>query len=151
MRIFYIKNHAESIVKELGKQVLYDYKSRKINQEEILERRKEMVLRLPLNRMNKMAEVMEKEKSLNEANFIYSMWSGYIANDPKFREFCKKHQILLKKIHTSGHAYFYDLKKLVEALTPKSIIPIHTLSGDNFKNYFPNVARIKDGELFTIP
>ena len=34
----------------------------------------------------------------------------------------------MRIIHTSGHAYLKGLKRLVSALKPKAIIPIHTLS-----------------------
>lgn len=40
IRVLYIGHHTKQIVNKLGKQVLYDYKSRKINEEEILDRRK---------------------------------------------------------------------------------------------------------------
>ena len=56
----------------------------------------------------------------------------------------------MKNIHTSGHAYLEDLKRLVEILMPKTLIPIHTLHGDDFSNHFENVVRLKDGQLFEI-
>ena len=42
------------------------------------------------------------------------------------------------------------MKRLVSALKPKATIPIHTLSGDSFGDYFPNVVRLEDKETFHI-
>jgi len=150
IRILYIGQHTERIVKNLGIQVLYDYRSRKISEQEILDSRKEMVLRIPLSRMFKIAKTMQKEHPLKESHFIFSMWSGYLNRDPKFREFYESFQIPIKEVHTSGHAYFKDLNRLAQALNPKSLLPIHTLSGDDYKNYFFNVVRLDDGEEYRL-
>ena len=109
-----------------------------------------MVLRIPLSSMQRIAKKMEKEKPLHEASFIYSMWSGYLKSNPKFKEFTDQYKIPMKIIHTSGHAYLHDLKRLADALKPRMIVPIHTLSGDEFKNHFANVYRFDDGVPFEI-
>lgn len=150
IRVLYIGHHTERIVKHLGKQVLYDYRPRKINEKEILSRREDMILRIPLSRMSKIAEALQKARTLEESNFIYSMWSGYLDRDPKFRQFYEKYQIPLKKVHASGHAYLADLKRLSQALNPKVLLPIHTLSGDDYKDHFPNVVRVDDGEVYRL-
>jgi len=150
IRVLYLGHHTKQIVEKLGKQVLYNYKSRKINEEEILKRRKEIVLRIPLSRMSKIAESMQKEQSLVKSHFLYSMWSGYLSRDPKFFEFCEMYHLNLKEIHTSGHAYLADLMRLAKALNPKVLLPIHTLSGDDFKDHFNNVVRLDDGQSFEI-
>lgn len=150
IRIYYVWYHADKIVDHLDRQVLLKYKSRKIERDEIIERRKNMVLRLPLSTMTRLAGKMNGERSLDGANYIYSMWSGYLKSDPAFRNFCDKYKIPMSIIHTSGHAYLEDLKRLASALKPKKTIPIHTLSGDSFGEYFPNVVRLEDKETFHI-
>jgi len=109
-----------------------------------------MVLRIPLSIMKIMAKGMENERPLQKASFIYSMWSGYLKSNPKFKEFTDRYKIPMKIIHTSGHAYLHDLKRLADALKPRMIVPIHTLSGDEFKNHFANVCRFDDGVPFEI-
>jgi len=150
IRILYIGQHTERIVKNLGIQVLYDYRSRKISEKEMLDSRKKIVLRIPLSRMFKIAKAMQKEHSLKESHFIFSMWPGYLNRDPKFKQFCESFQIPIKEVHTSGHAYFKDLNRLAQALNPKALLPIHTLSGDDYKNYFSNVVRLDDGEEYRL-
>ena len=40
---------------------------------------------------------------------------------------------------------------MVEALTPKNIVPIHTFEGDEYKNIFKeNVVQLKDGQIVKI-
>ena len=51
-------------------------------------------------------------------------------------------------IHTSGHADIGTLKKMVDAIKPKCIVPIHTFHGKDYKNVFTlTVVLLKDGEI----
>lgn len=150
IRVLYIKKHAESVVENLGKALLYEYKPHKINQDEILANRQNMVLRLPLSIMKRIADKMHQEKPLDNAHYIYAMWDGYLDRDIRFKEFSERYGILISEIHTSGHAYLDDLKRLAEALKPNTLIPIHTLGGDIFKEHFANVVRLDDGDLFEV-
>lgn len=150
LRILYIQAHAATIADKIDQNFLYKWKKFKIETEEILVQRKDMVLRIPLSSMQRIAKKMEKERPLHDASFIYSMWSGYLKSNPKFKEFTDQYKIPIKIIHTSGHAYLHDLKRLAEALKPRIIVPIHTLSGDEFKNHFANVYRLDDGVSFEI-
>ena len=73
---------------------------------------------------------------LKPCSVIYSMWEGYL--EPKHNSTGWKYLCSLKNdpnvrfevIHTSGHAVIVDLKKLVAALNPKKILPIHTEDED---------------------
>jgi ribonuclease J len=150
LRILYLKAHANTIANQVNEHLLYKWKSLKIEKEEILAQRKDMVLRIPLSGMERIAKKMEKERPLHEASFVYSMWSGYLKSNPKFKEFTDQYKIPMNVIHTSGHAYLHDLKRLAEALKPRMIVPIHTLFGDEFKNHFANVYRFDDGVPFEI-
>jgi ribonuclease J len=150
IRILYLRGHCESLAENLGSKFLYKYKSRKIEKEEIFTHRQRMVLRIPLSIMKRLARSMAKEKPLDGANFIFSMWQGYLRKDQTYNEFAETYHVPMENIHTSGHAYLEDLKRLVEILKPKTLIPIHTLHGDDFSNHFENVVRLKDGQLFEI-
>lgn len=145
IRILYLSYHAKSIADNIDKTILYKIKSRKIEIEEIINRRKEMVLKLPLSAMKKISKELVKTQSLTDSKFIYSMWAGYLERDAGFYNFCNEYQIKLLKIHTSGHAYLQDLKRISNALNPKMLLPIHTLSGDDYHNHFNNVVRVDDG------
>ena len=150
IRIYYIHKHAQDIVDCLGKDLLYKYKTRKIEREEIVKKRSDMVLKLPVSAMKRIANELTADQPLDDVKFIYSMWSGYLERDSYYYDFCNKYQAELLKVHVSGHAYFEDLKKLTQALNPAMLVPVHTLCGDDFANHFDNVVRVDDAVPFSI-
>ena len=150
IKVYYIKAHADAIVEKMGKNFLYEYKDRKIEIADIVNDRRQMVLRLPISAMQRIAQNAVMGNPLDKAVFLYSMWSGYLEKNPSINRFCNQYNIPIIKVHTSGHAYLNDLKRLMEALKPKALIPIHTLSGDDFVNHFDNVVRIDDGTPFEV-
>jgi ribonuclease J len=144
IRIFYTSSQAKKIADNLGVKILYQFKKKKISREEIIERRQDLVLRLSLFEMERLANKMNDVSPLDEAVLIYSMWSGYLKKDTSFNDFCSKFNIPMKHIHSSGHAYKDDLLKLVNAIQPKKLIPIHTLHAEVFKEELPILNVIID-------
>lgn len=71
---------------------------------------------------------LSKEMSFENGLLIYSFWSGYkeTQNMKVFIEECEKIGLTIKTLHTSGHADQVSIKKLIETVNPKEIIPIHT-------------------------
>jgi ribonuclease J len=87
--------------------------------------------------------------------FIYSMWDGYKNRPGKtrdFLDFIAAKGMPREDIHTSGHADLAGLTKMVNAVRPKIIVPIHTFEGDKYAELFPgtNVQRVDDGETIEI-
>jgi len=150
IRIYYLKFHADCISKNLDKKLLYAYKKRKIETDEIINHRNQMVLKLPVTAMRHITEELNKERSIDKAKFIFSVWPGYLEKNKGFYDFCNKYHIELLQIHTSGHAYLDDLKRLATALKPRILIPVHTLHGDEFTKHFNNVTRLNDGVSFDL-
>ena len=68
----------------------------------------------------------------------------------KFQGYITKHGIRKVQVHTSGHAFEEDLKRFVDALKPKAVIPIHTCHPGEYSKLFPGhpVRQLKDGERF---
>ncbi|GJQ60911.1 MAG: hypothetical protein SCALA701_37120 [Candidatus Scalindua sp.] len=101
-----------------------------------------------------MQKDLEKINGIDGGNLIYSMWEGYLqkSNTKKFVDYLIKRNFTIHKIHTSGHADIMTLKRMVEAIKPKNIVPIHTFEGDEYKEIFTGtkVVRIKDNEVVTI-
>ena len=46
--------------------------------------------------------------------------------------------------------YTSDLRELVTALNPKTVIPIHTFEPGMFGDFFPAVQLLRDGEPFAV-
>lgn len=96
----------------------------------------------------RMRKEFANNNDLKDSILIYSMWEGYL---PKEEEFWNKNNVPILKIHSSGHAYLGDLKKLVKALNPKHIIPNHTFYPEKFKEHFGNkVLLLNDKEIYTV-
>jgi len=88
--------------------------------------------------------------SLENATWIYSLWPGYFDRSESLRNlksYFEDKGIRYEYLHTSGHATLEDLKKLVDAMTPEMVIPIHSFHPEKFKDYFPNVRLVDDGEI----
>lgn len=94
-------------------------------------------------------------------NLVYSQWEGYLKEGHK--TYCSDTIIDLKTsgnvdfklIHTSGHATLTDIKKLVMAVNPVKIVPIHTEYPEklklNFeKDGFTNVELWEDGKEYQL-
>jgi len=144
IRVLFVQRHSQIIVENFGKQKLFKYRPSKITYDEIVQNRRDLVLKLPMSYFKRVANLMIENRPLNEAKMIFSLWPGYLKTNESFYEFCKEYSIELLKIHASGHAPLEDLKRLAVALNPKVLIPIHTLAGNDYEKHFDNVIRIDD-------
>lgn len=79
------------------------------------------------------SEFLSKYHNLNNANLIYSYWSGYM--DSK-RFHWTKYLSQIVQIHTSGHIDEENLINFVKKINPKKISPIHTISVKRFEQLF---------------
>ena len=95
---------------------------------------------------------LEHADALAGARLVWSMWEGY-KTDPKFAPvlaWTTRNNIPITSIHTSGHAPTADLQRLIEALKPARVIPIHTAHPDLYAASLPRVRRLHDGELLDL-
>lgn len=92
--------------------------------------------------------------NINQHIYYLSMWNGYL--NPKCAAFnkdlasslCEEYEYM----HTSGHCDMESLKGLIEQLSPKGIIPIHTDNPNAFAQCFSYrwpVVLLNDGETYT--
>lgn len=87
--------------------------------------------------------------ALDHSEVIYSMWEGYLA-DGKLRKKLDSMGIPVSHIHTSGHADIPTLKRLVDALQPASITPIHSEHPERYAELFKGVSSHPDGEWWAM-
>jgi ribonuclease J len=126
--------------------ILYQFKKYKITKEEISNQSEKIVMIVRPS----MQKDLEKISGIEGGNLIYSMWEGYLqkSNTKKFVDYLTKQKFTIHKIHTSGHADTKTLIKMVEAIKPKNIVPIHTFDGDKYKDIFSEpIIVLKDGEI----
>jgi ribonuclease J len=82
---------------------------------------------------------------------LYSLWSGYREKygARKFLDTARALGIEVHDVHTSGHATQKTLQRLVSILQPKTLVPIHTLSPDQYGSFGVSVQKLDDGEAWT--
>jgi ribonuclease J len=97
-------------------------------------------------------ESLDASDCLVGSQLIYSLWPGYL-NRPEnqvLQARLASGGIVINHVHTSGHASIRDLQRLVAALKPRRVIPIHSSASERFPELFPDVVSLSDGEWFTL-
>ena len=92
---------------------------------------------------------LNKIKPLKGSILIYSMWKGYENTPPtkRFLDLCRSLGMNIEYLHTSGHVYREHLETTVNRLNPKTLIPIHSESAEEFRELHDNVILLDDGEV----
>jgi len=146
VKVLFSHYHAGKIA-EQDKALLYKYRSAKIDFEEIQEHPHDKVLLAKDSRYFRV--LCNKLPSATKTSALYSMWHGYLERND-LPQFLKEKCIPLSEIHTSGHAYISHLHKLVDALKPRFIIPMHTFYPEKYRDMFSNVIQLKDGQQMNL-
>ena len=144
IKVKFLKNQADTLAKKVSTKLLYHYNTQKIDIFEI-NRKKNKILMLARDN-SIFPKIIKGIDNPGGATVIYSMWGGYL-ND-RFRDFCANKGLTIEQVHTSGHATVEDLGAFAKAISPKTLIPIHTFKGKHYPEMFENVRILKDGELF---
>ncbi|KQT79526.1 MBL fold metallo-hydrolase, partial [Methylobacterium sp. Leaf466] len=91
---------------------------------------------------------LDRAGCLTDARAIWSQWDGYL-RQPRGQALAADlaaRAIPLTHAHTSGHASIPDLRRLVEAIGPRRLVPIHTFAPEQFPALFgPSVRIEQDG------
>jgi ribonuclease J len=146
IRVLYSYYHAQKLA-DLDKTLLYKYKSSKIEFEEIRNTPHDKVLLAKDSRYFR--NVITKLAGCSEAIAVFSMWHGYLERSD-LEQFLESVGVTVTEIHTSGHAYISQLQTLANALRPRWVIPIHTFYPEKFRELFPNVIQVEDGETISL-
>ena len=144
VRVKYWKYHADCLVKAGKRDFLYEVRPAKIEMEEIGQRGLEVVMLAKSNRL--LPVLADHLPTTDTLELIWSMWPGYLTGDDVVSRFCAARGLQLRHIHTSGHAPTEDLQRLVRAIRPKQLVPIHTFERERYKDLFDNVRMTEDGE-----
>jgi ribonuclease J len=134
------------LANEGNKNILYQFKNFKISKKEISSQPDKYVMIVRPS----MQKDLEHIKGFDGGNLVYSMWEGYMKkpDTKKFLEYFENRNFTFNSIHTSGHADIDTLKQMVDAIKPKSIVPIHTFNaGDYSKIFNYPIVLLKDGEM----
>ncbi len=93
---------------------------------------------------------LEAAVDLAGSALVWSQWAGYLARDARLQEFLGRSGLPVVHHHTSGHADVPALQRLVAAVAPERVVPIHTEAPERFRELFERVELRADGEWWTV-
>jgi len=106
-------------------------KDRRVFAEQLRERANQLVL---FGAYQSEVPNLIRDGLLNGGAVIWSMWDGYLdqLSGQRLKTALQSANVPLIQHHTSGHATPADLVRLVEALRPDAVVPIHTEAPDAY-------------------
>ena len=113
---------------------LLEYGDSKIGKREISQKPFLMCIRQSMrNYLDKLNELLP----FDDGVLFYGMWKGYMEQPElqDFLSFMEEKGVKIHILHTSGHADSWTIDKLINDISPKTIIPIHTENETWFNRY----------------
>ena len=86
--------------------------------------------------------------TLDDGVAVWSLWSGYLQepSGQRLQALLDEHEVPLVEHHTSGHASVTDLRRLVDAVKPERVVPIHTEGAQQYAQHFTGTSAHADGD-----
>ncbi len=147
LRVFLPAQMRGKIIRDQRFDLVRPYYDRRIYPEEIEKEAGRLIMTFrPI-----MCRDLEKAACLDSARLFYSLWPGYLERGSgDIRDWCKAHAVDFEIRHTSGHAGVSAMKRLVDAISPERVVPIHSFATDRFSEFFANVWQAGDGEWWEV-
>ena len=96
----------------------------------------------------------ERKGVIPDANdaWVWSMWGGYLEKAPGqgVKAWFDGFGTPSTHLHTSGHASTADLKEFAQKMNAKVLLPVHGTAWIPGMDGFPNIAKLDDGQEFSI-
>ncbi|MCI7333554.1 MAG: hypothetical protein MSH34_01365, partial [Oscillospiraceae bacterium] len=85
------------------------------------------------NYLEKLNELVSFENGV----LFYGMWKGYMEQTDmkEFLRFMEIKGVKIHILHTSGHADSFSIERLIKAVRPHYIIPVHTEKAKWFEKF----------------
>lgn len=148
LKVFFSKRMMTHLYRQNRKDIVYKFRPFEISIEKLKANTKGTFLIF----RESLLEDIKRIGNFKNSILIYSMYKEYM-KEPRFesvQQFLQDNGIDLEMIHTSGHATFQDLKKLVTALQPGMVVPIHTFEPQMYAKFHNNVHPLPDGEILAL-
>jgi ribonuclease J len=102
--------------------------------EEVAEHPERFVFHVPSSTA---AEIIHGTALTSVGTAVWSLWDGYLRHQSGSRlsRLLEDHAIAMPHLHTSGHASVKDLRRLVDAVQPVRVVPIHSEATSAMQNY----------------
>jgi ribonuclease J len=143
VRVYLPRSQKRRIIQTKAFERTNAVQARRIYPEEVRRMANQLVMPFRLS----MTRELENMDCLAGARCVWSLWPGYLHQESgtRLREWLDRHGIPMVVQHASGHASIADLQRLVSAMAPTRVVPIHSDAGDRFPEFFPRVDRQHDG------
>ncbi|NLI79982.1 MAG: MBL fold metallo-hydrolase [Candidatus Riflebacteria bacterium] len=148
IRVKFWKPHADAIAQAGRLDFLYQANRRKIRMPEIAAAPGRFLMLAKSNRF--LRTVLRHLPSPATVPVIWSMWRGYWERDRNLRPLCQELGTEPVFLHAGGHASPGDLQRLVNALRPKMVLPVHTFHPEGFPVLFPQTRILPDRECLEV-
>jgi ribonuclease J len=117
-----------------------------VNFEDVRERQEEFVFYCDFYSLNELIDVKPEKGSC----YIYSISEPHDEEQEidfeRMKNWLKHFGLPLKQVHASGHACREEIKRIVEEIEPKKVIPIHTEHARIFKKVWNKVVFVEYGK-----
>lgn len=147
IRVFYPYNLTQKVFKQIGSEYATKFRQYHISREEINEKQSQIIM------VARPSIIKDIDRcNLKDGVLIYSMWKGYRDSEyqQSFEKQLKSKGLTIESYHTSGHSTVKDIKRLIDGLNPKVVIPIHTMSPEAFLNLSNKVRLLNDKQEYEI-
>ena len=147
LEVFFPYRLTQKVFNEIGGEYAKRFSPYHITKEKLAARQNEIVM---LVRPSVHSDL--ERCGLSGGTFFYSMWEGYRDSDyqQKFENWLDSRGFRKIFLHTSGHAKVSDIRRLIDGLDAKRIIPVHTMRPDAFLEFSGKVELHNDGEVFEV-
>ena len=150
----YHKNNTDkyaAVIEKAGMAyLLQEFVRRKISLEQLKTPDNKVVVLI----QKSMLPMIEKLPGIAGSTLIFSSKEGYIdSRDNKskyFWDFMLKNKISVEPVHTDSSAAIAKLKKVIAAINPDVIIPVHCTDQAKFSSSFQKVKFLNTGEEHTV-
>jgi ribonuclease J len=148
LKVLFTRWQCDRLKRQGNGKIMYKFRAYKITKEEISANPERICM---LVRPSLKTD-LEKINCLKGGALIYSMWEGYLEQPyiKAFKLYLEDRGVFWHNIHTGGHATLETLKRLVQRLKPKVLVPIHTQQPGEYSKHFSRVKVVKDKEMFSV-
>ena len=147
IKVFYPYYLTQKIFNQIGAEYAKQFSPQHISKEQIDKNQSRLIM-LVRPSMKRDLELCK----LHDGRFFYSLWSGYRDSNyqQNFENALDQRGFDLRSLHTSGHASINDIKRMINELNPKKIVPIHTLFPKTFLEFSDKTILLDDNIMFEL-
>lgn len=146
----YVPNRQRVLVKQSGEFCRVEgIRRHRVFLEEVAAHPEQFVFHVPSSTAR---ELIRAGALTSAGSAAWSLWEGYLRQRSGIElvKLLATHDIAMPHLHTSGHASVKDLRRLVDAVQPGRVVPIHSEAGSRYPELFPNVECHADGEWWEV-